>query len=264
MATTKEDGVVMRPRAVFLALSATIALGVCEIGCNPQSSKPQPRLTLFIGIDTSGSFRASGFYDDALSFLAHYIYGHVNQLGGLAQPREMFVAAIGGNDPDEPKAFHPIHDFAHKDVGQIEEALRDWYGPGDSLTDFNAFFTQVERIVKERNLVLAPVSVMVVTDGIPDLSVRGGEAGSQASYEEIDVGGLEYLSRRLTLRLAYTSPTAGEHWRRYVPRRRVRLWTVEAMVMEGWREQVEPNLAPAAQERLWKWIQDNVDYRVRS
>ena len=90
------------------------------------------------------------------------------------------------------------------------------------------------------------------------------KAGSPASYREIDLSGLEYLSRRLTLRLAYTSPTAGENWRRYVPRQRTRFWAVEAEIMESWSEQIEPGLPLGAQERLWKWIGDNVDYRTRS
>ncbi len=253
----------MQPRTVVLALVAATSLAV-SVGCNPQAGELQPRMTIFVGVDTSGSFRSSGGYDDSLRFLAHYIYGHLNELGDLAPPRELFVAPLGGNDAGEPKAFHPIHDFAGKNVKEIEAALREWYGPSDSLTDFNAFFSQVERIVKERNLVLAPIDVVVVTDGVPDLSVGGGKAGSPASYQEIDLSGLEYLSRRLTLRLAYTSPTAGENWRRHVSRQRVRFWAVEAEIMESWSEQVEPGLPLAAQERLWKWIGDNVDYRTRS
>ena len=253
----------MQPRTVVLALVAATSLAV-SVGCNPQSGEPQPRVTFFVGVDTSGSFRSSGSYDDSLKFLAHYIYGHLNALGDLEPPRELFVAPLGGNDFDEPKAFHPIHDFAGKNVTEIEAALREWYGPSDSLTDFNAFFSQVERIVKERNLVLAPIEVVVVTDGVPDLSVGGDKAGSPASYQDIDLSGLEYLSRRLTVRLAYTSPTAGENWRRYVSRQRVRFWAVEAEIMESWSEQIEPGLPLAAQERLWKWIGDNVDYRTRS
>jgi hypothetical protein len=35
--------------------------------------------------------------------------------------------------------------------------------------------------------------------------------------------------------------------------------------MKGWSKQVEPEVVdPAGQERLWKWVRDNVDYRVRS
>ncbi len=253
----------MQPRTVVLALVAATSLAV-SVGCNPQSGEPQPRVTFFVGVDTSGSFRSSGSYDDSLRFLAHYIYGHLNALGDLEPPRELFVAPLGGNDADEPKAFHPIHDLAGKNVKEIEAALREWYGPSDSLTDFNAFFSQVERIVKERNLVLAPIDVVVVTDGVPDLSVGGDKAGSPASYQEIDLSGLEYLSRRLTIRLAYTSPTAGDNWRRHVPRQRVRLWAVEAEIMEGWIDQIEPGLELEAQDRLWKWIGDNLDYRARS
>ena len=249
--------------AIAGALPALVVSAALLIGCNLQSADGKPRSTLFVGVDTSGSFQNSGSYDDAVAFLAHYIYGHLNRLGGLEQPRQMFVAAIGGTDPDEPKAFHPIHDFAGKDIPQIEQGLREWFAPNDALTDFNPFFQQVSRIVKDRNLILAPINVLVVTDGIPDLSAPGAQAGSDQSYQEIDLSGLEYLSRRLTLRLAFTSPTAGDRWREHVPRHRVRLWAVSAEVMKGWKEQIEPSLDPVAQADLWKWIGDNVDYRVR-
>ena len=105
---------------------------------------------------------------------------------------------------------------------------------------------------------------MIVTDGIPDFSVPGEAPGSQAMYQRIDLSSLEYLSRRLTLRLTYINPKSGDHWRKLVPRQRVRLWTVDAEIMKGWKEQVEPGLDLANQDRLWKWIRDNVDYRVRS
>ncbi|MFQ5876669.1 MAG: hypothetical protein ACE5JH_03110 [Acidobacteriota bacterium] len=243
----------IRPALLALAVPALLLAG-----CGLESVEGKPRMTLFIGVDTSGSFQRSGQYEDALGFLAHYIYGHLNHLGGLEQPRELFVAAIGGKDPDEPKSFHPIHDFAGKGVAEIEEDLRRWFAPSDALTDFNPFFQQVARIVKDRNLVLAPVTLMVVTDGVPDFSVPDARPGSHAMYEKVDLSSLEYLSRRLTLRLAYVSPRVGENWRRLVPRRRVRLWTVDAEVMRGWQDQVDPRLAPEAQADLWEWIRDNV------
>jgi hypothetical protein len=246
------------------ALAALVATAALLAGCNLQSAEGKPRSTFFVGVDTSGSFQRSGSYDDALSFLAHYIYGHLNRLGGLEQPREMFVAAIGGSDPDEPQAFRPIHDFAGKDIPAIEKDLRAWFPPNDALTDFNPFFEQVARIVKDRNLVLAPINLMIVTDGVPDFKVPGARAGSQAMYERIDLGPLEYLSRRTTLRLAYVSPKVGERWRDLVPRQRLRLWTVDAEVMHGWRHHLGGSGGPADQARLWEWIQHNVDYRVRS
>ncbi len=253
-----------RPTMTRGALAALTAGALLLAGCGLQATDRKPRTTLFIGVDTSGSFENSGHYDDSLRFLAHYIYGHMNRLGGLEQPKALFVAAIGGKDPNEPKAFHPIHDFQGKNVDQIERDLRKWYAPNDALTDFNPFFEQVARIVKDRNLILAPITLMIVTDGVPDYSVPGAKPGSKQMYEGIDLTPLEYLSRRLTLRLAYVSPKVGASWRELVPRRRVRLWTVDGEVMQGWRAQVRKNAALARQEKLWSWIKDNVDYRVRS
>jgi hypothetical protein len=34
--------------------------------------------------------------------------------------------------------------------------------------------------------------------------------------------------------------------------------------MKGWTEQLQPGVAIDQQDRLWKWVRDNVDYRVRS
>jgi hypothetical protein len=34
--------------------------------------------------------------------------------------------------------------------------------------------------------------------------------------------------------------------------------------MKNWKEKMLPNLDLAQQDRFWKWLQDNVDYRVRS
>jgi hypothetical protein len=228
--------------------------------CAPKADTQKPRLTMFVGVDTSGSFASSGYYDDSMTFLAHYLYGHLNDLGGLAVPRELFVGSIGGRSADEPKTFHPIHDFSGKTVEQIEADLRAWFPPTDTLTDFNAFFQQVARISKERNLVLAPISLVVISDGVPDANGQRGEA----AYTTLDLSSLDYLTRNLTLRLAYASPKVGDHWRKLVPRQRVRVWAVEAEVMKGWKEQMTPDLELAQQERLWKWVRDNVDYRVRS
>lgn len=250
-----------RTRRAGVLAAAALQLAFLA-GCGLQAGEQQPRMTLFIGVDTSGSFERSGFHDEAMSFLSHYIYGHLNNLGGLEQPRELFVAAIGGETADEPKAFHPIQAFAGKEIPEIERELREWFAPNDALTDFNPFFQQVARIVKERNLVLSPITLMIVTDGVPDFSSPGALRGTDEMYAKIDLSSLEYLSRRLTLRLAYVSPTVGERWRRLVPRQRVRLWTVDAEVMEGWKEQAGP-ADPSRLGPLWMWIRHNVDYRVR-
>ena len=249
---------------IAFALAGVLLLGMMA-GCIQESGENRrPHYTLFIGVDASGSFKNSGYYDNALSFLAHYIYGHLNELGGLDKPQAMFVASVGGKDLREPKTFHPIHDFENKDISQIEAELRKWFPPTDRVTDFNPFFQEVARITKERNLVLAPINVVVITDGVPDATSSGVTAGSQTLYEKINLKPLEYLSRNVTLRLAYVSPKVGEQWRRHVPRERVRLWTVDGEVMKTWKEKMQPNLDLAEQDRFWKWLRDSVDYHMRS
>ena len=248
---------------VFAAVAGILCAAM--VGCTQEPAPShKPNNTLFIGVDASGSFKNSGYYDNAVLFLAHYIYGHLHALGGLDKPQAMFIASVGGRDLREPKSFHPIHDFEHKDIPQIEAELRKWFPPGDRVTDFNPFFAEVARITKERNLVLAPINVMIITDGVPDAATNGTMAGSKALYEKIDLKPLEYLSRNVTLRLAYISPKVGDHWRRHVPRERVRLWTVDGEVMKTWREKLDPNRDLAEQIRFWKWLKDTVDYRVRS
>jgi hypothetical protein len=243
-----------------MVCAATLALAACNL--QPGNSKP--RTTLFVGIDASGSFHQSGHYDDALSFLAHYLYGHLNGLDGLERPRELFVGQIGGKSVDEPKAFHPIHDFEGKEIAQIEADLKEWFPPTDTLTDFNAFVQQVARISKERNLILAPMTVVVVSDGIPDMGVAGPKDRPDSPYAKINLEPIEYLSKNVTLRLVYASPKVGDQWRKHVIRQRVRLWTVDAEVMQGWTRQIKEGTEPAGQNRLWKWVKDNVDFRVRS
>src|SRR5207249_9855085 len=150
------------PLVARLLAGALLSVAVVVSAAETEDSKP-PRSTLFVGIDTSGSFRAA--YDDALTFVAYYLYGHMHELGGLSKPRDLFVTAIGGTDNNEPKSFHPIHECNNKDAKHIEADLRKRFPPTDTLSEFNVFFQQVARHVKERNLVLAPITVMVVSDG---------------------------------------------------------------------------------------------------
>lgn len=250
-----------RGSVVAVGLAATL-LATMTLGAPAEARGRGPRQTLFVGVDTSGSFSRAG-YDDALEFLAYYIYGHLHGLGGLAKPRQLFVAAIGGTGADEPKAFHPIHDFIDKDVERLQADLRGWFPPTDTLTDFNAFFVQVARVARERNLLLTRITVIVVSDGIPDVASPAVKAGSTAAYQRIDLSELEYLARSVTLRLAYASPVVGQKWRKLVPRRRVRFWAVDREIMGGWREQMKPEIELASQDRLWKWVKENVDFRVR-
>ena len=244
-------------RGLRFALGGLLALAACV---PTDDSARAPRYTLIMGIDVSGSFRNSGSYDDAVRFAAHYLEAHLNGFGGLQVPTDVFVGSVGGSREGEAKAFHPKHDFLGKDQAEIESDLREWFPSEDQLTDFNTFFTQAADLVNQRGLVLAPLNMVLFTDGVPDVP-RGSDV--QNPYESIDVSPLEYLSRSVTIRVLYPSPTVASNWRSGVARRRVRLWTQDAEVMKGWDAQFRPELAMEDQELLWTWVLDNVDFRVR-
>ena len=163
--------------------------------------------------------------------------------------------------PQETKSFQPIHTFQGISAAQIAEYLRKEYPSRDGYTDFNPFFDRVATLVKRQGLVLSPIDVVLFTDGIPDMKVAGD---SLAKYKAIDLSDLEYLSMSVTVRVLFPRPTVAVNWERKVPRHRVRMWTVDDEVMNTWRKQHVDGLPPEQQGTLWKWIYDNVDYRVRS
>lgn len=237
-------------------------LAVALAACTPTDEARQPRSTLVIGVDVSGSFRSTGNYNDAIDFAAQYLYGHLNGLGDLRVPTAVFVGSVGGARPGEYKSFQPIHAYQGKSADEMAAALKEQFPPEDAFTDFNAFFERVGVLVKRQGLILAPLEIVILSDGIPDQA--GGSGNGDSRYANIDLGPLEYLSRRVTVRLLYASPTVSVAWERDVDRNRVRMWTVDAEVMNGWREQMLPNAPPEGQEPLWKWMEDNVDFRVRS
>lgn len=236
------------------------------VGCSHSEEQPDKPAasTLVLGIDVSGSFRDARLYDDAVEFAANYLYAHLNGLGGLRIPTAVFVGSVGGARPGEPKTFHPINDFQNRSVAQIAADLRAWYPSTDAYTDFNAFFGRVSGLIKERGLILAPLNVVILSDGVPDVPPGTKLAAGESPYQRIDLSPLEYLSRSVTVRLLYASPTVGENWKQQVRRKRVRLWTEEAQVMAGWHTQVKPDLPLDQQADLWKWVADNVDFRVRA
>ena len=244
-------------RVLRFAVGGLLALAACVPS---EDSTRAPRYTLIMGIDVSGSFQNSGSYEDAVRFASHYLEAHLNGFGGLQVPTDVFVGSVGGTRQGEAKTFHPIHDFLGKDRDQIEADLREWFPSEDQLTDFNTFFAQSADLVKQRGLTLAPLNMVLFTDGVPDVA-RGSEP--EDPYKAIDVSPLEYLSRSVTVRVLYPTPTVASNWRTGVSRRRVRLWTQDAEVMMGWDAQYRPELVMADQELLWTWVSDNVDFRVR-
>lgn len=248
----------MAHRLAVLLLTALL-LGS---GCT-KTEQEEARLSLFVGVDVSGSFTRTPHFKDSLRFLSYYIYGHFHGLGGLERPRALFVGSIGGDAPNEPKAFYPMQAFERKSAREIEEKLIELFSvQGNYYTDFNIFFQRVGETVGKQNLVLAPISVVLVTDGIFEIAGAGGKSVFER-YEKMDVSGLEYLARNVTIRVLYASPKVAAEWERKVPRQRVRIWPVEAQVMGGWREQLENHSSLADEKRLWKWIRDIVDHRAR-
>jgi hypothetical protein len=239
----------------LILVVAAALLMACAPG--PERTERTARSTLVIGIDVSGSFRKS--HESSIEFAANYLYAHLRGLGGLRKPTAVFVGAIGGERPQETKSFQPIHTFQDMSVTQIADYLRREYPPRDGLTDFNPFFNRVATLIKRQNLVLSPIEIVMFTDGLPDL-----EGDSISKYTKIKLEPLEYLSKSVTIRLLYPRPTTAVRWERRVPRHRVRMWTVDDEVMVTWRKHVDPAAHPDQQDALWKWISDNVDFRVRS
>ena len=161
----------------------------------------------------------------------------------------------------KPNHSSRSHAFRDKSPEEIAAVLHEQFPSQDGFTDFNAFFDRVSTLVKRQGLILAPLNIVVLSDGIPDVAARPGD---ESRYSAIDLGPLEYLSRSVTVRLLYATPTVSVSWERDISRRRVRMWTVDHEVMVGWKEQMEPNIDPALGIDLWNWVRDNVDFRVRS
>lgn len=253
----------MRTSRKLIASCASAALLSAGVACAPQADGARvARSTLVIGIDVSGSFRGKHRYDSAIDFTANYLYAHIHGLGGLKQPTAVFVGSFGGEKPGETKSFQPIHTFQNMSVPEIDAFLRKEYPSNDGLTDFNPFFERVGTLVKRQNLVLSPLNIVMLTDGLPDTPSEKHD--SLSKYRNINVSGLEYLSKNTTIRVLYPRPTIAVHWEKKVPRRRVRMWTVDDEVMATWRSHYHAGAKPENQAELWKWISDNVDFRVRS
>ncbi|MFL5403680.1 MAG: hypothetical protein ACJ8BF_12755, partial [Gemmatimonadales bacterium] len=178
------------------------ALAALALGCTPPKDAPPPKATLVIGLDVSGSFRKGGHFDDAIDFASLYIYSHMKGLKGLRQPSDVFVGTMGGQRTGEAKTFHPIQDLSGKTPSQIGASLRAWFPEDDPITDYNAFFERVAVHVQRQNLGLAPLSIIMFSDGVPDIP---GAKGDEL-YRRINMQPLEYLSRSVTVRLLYASP----------------------------------------------------------
>ncbi|MCM2279380.1 MAG: hypothetical protein NDJ89_14995 [Oligoflexia bacterium] len=225
----------------------------------------KPRLTMFIGVDVSGSFMKGGHYEDSLEFLANYVYAHLKGLGGLEPPRNLFLGTLGGSRKDEARTLFPIQTFEGKTVPEIRAKLAEILPKTENpYTDFNAFFEQVATTVRNKNLVLRPLSIVLLSDGEPDFPDRPGKEKSH-SVRDLEIDALESLSRNITVRLLYTTPSTGAAWQNQLRRQRVKIWTQDAVVMTQWKDPkiFEPGKPLEEQTAFFGWIRDNVDFGVR-
>ena len=251
----------MRARSVAILAAALLAPS-CAGG--PRAQAPEVgRLVMFVGVDISGSFMHGRYFDDSIDFLAHYIHAHLNGLGGLEIPHSLFVGSIGGVKKDEPKTLFPIEKFQDRSIEQIDAELHELFPKNkeNPFTDFNAFFEQVADMISTKRLILKPISIVLLTDGAPDL---GGDTRS-AKFRNLAVKPLESLSRNITLRILYTDAVTAKSWQSEVPRKRVKVWTQDAIVMADWKDPktLLPGKPFADQQKFFSWVRDNVDFQPR-
>lgn len=246
-----------------LILSLLVASKAWSDGdCNHKTeSDDKGRLVMFIGVDISGSFRR--LRADALNFTSHYMYSHLHGCGGLKRLRSLFVGSIGGARPNELKTFYPIEDFKYKSIAGIHQKLKTIFPEKNTnqYTDYNAFFDQVAIFMKNKKLLMKPTDIILLSDGVPDTAKVKGKH----NYRSLKLKPLENLSRKITVRILYTSATSGSNWQNEVPRNRVRVWTQDANVMKSWnaKDILLKGKKFADQKRFFDWITQNVDWAVR-
>lgn len=244
-----------QPLLSCILFASVLLIAGCETG------DPKPRLSMFIGVDISGSFTNGGYYENSIEFLSHYLYAHLNGISDLEVPNVLFVSSIGGASANEPKTFYPKQMFENKSIEEIGVQLREIFPKVEEnrYTDYNAFFEQIAMTVRNRKLVLRPISVVMLTDGVPDVKKEG-----KTDFRSINVKPLESLSRNITVRVLYTNAETGRSWLTRVPRSRVKIWTQDAKVMVSWKDPAifMPDQPLATQKTFIHWIEENVDYGV--
>lgn len=242
---------------------AFLGIGEGDEGADAEVDK-QGNQIVFVGMDISGSFKNTLYYADSFKFMSQYLYARIRGLGGLKKIQSLFVGSIGGAKVDEPKTFFPIQTFQYKSIDEIEKEL---YGifpakTTNKFTDFNAFFDQVATVIRNKKLLMKPTEIILFTDGVPDAPSPNGKT----NFATIDLKPFENLSRKVTVRVLYTSAEVGMNWQTKVPRKRVRIWTQDALVMVGWKAKdiLLKDLPLEKQDRWFKWVLDNVDFPVKA
>lgn len=116
--------------------------------------------------------------------------------------------------------------------------------------------------MKRQDLVLSLLNIVMLTDGLPDNPSEKNDSLSKC--KKINVSGLEYLSKNATVRVLYPRPRVALHRERLVPRPSARISTVDDEVMATGMSHYREGAPSEGQAELWKWINDNVDFRASS
>jgi len=249
-------------KRIAIVLLSFVLSGCLKLGSETAQSETG-RWVMFVGVDISGSFLRTQKFRDSIKFLSHYLYAHVNGLGKLESPHSLFVGPIGGRFQAEQKTFFPIETFKYKSIAEIENTLSHMFSAkkANPYTDYNAFFETVAAFIQNRKLVLRPISIVMISDGLPEEPKKNGKF----DYRSIHLGPLENLSRNITLRLLYTDAETGMNWQTQIKRQRVKIWTQDAEVMRGWNSNnvMLPGKPLQEQQRFFSWVSKNVDFDVR-
>lgn len=233
----------------------------------PEAPKKTVNKVYFIGIDISGSFRNGKYFDDSMDFLSHYIHSHIHGFDDLDIPKALFVSAIGGSHKNEAKTFYPIQTFKYKSIEETYYFLKNTfrYNKVNKFTDYNIFFKQIGEIVKSKKLLLKPLEIILISDGIPDLVGKQKTDNRTNDYRTIKMNKLENLSRNITVRILYTDALTGMNWKDKIPRKRLKIWSQDSLVMTQWNDPkiFLKNTPLDKQQRFFSWLKDNVDFPVR-
>ncbi len=251
------------PLCLLVLLLISSPLIAADKDDGEEKEEPKGNLVLFVGMDISGSFKNHKYFDDSIIFASHYLYAHLHGIGGLKVPQALFVGPIGGAKVDEAKTFFPIQTFQYKSIEEIEKQLRSIFPlkVTNKFTDFNAYFDQVATFMRNRKLVMKPTDIVLLSDGVPDAPTPNGKT----DFKMLNLKPLENLSRKITVRVLYTSAVTGAAWQNDVPRKRVRVWTQDDQVMATWRapDIFLKDVPFEKQDRFFKWVLDNVDFPIR-
>src|SRR5262249_25049970 len=130
-------------------------------------------------------------------------------------------------------------------------------------------FGQVADMIDQKKLLLKPISIVLLTDGDPDLGEANASTEPDArkgdKFRRLSVTPLEGLSRNITVRVLYTDAVTAKNWLDEMPRKRVRGWTQDAVVMTEWKapKTFLPDTPFEKQERFFSWVRNNVDFQPR-